>query len=246
VDVINIATQDSVDWRNLSEAGNTAIIHAEERFPTFANAIQNIVNPLSRSQVLDAFSQSYYQGFIATLLWGGMHSAHASNFYRALGENQDNINNRFEQVHQLLTQEDVVGAYHYIARKSEAHIPGIGVTYISKLLFFLSSGIVFNHCPRPLILDSHLIYSHCAILFDSEHINHRDYYLMRNDSLAYKNGMEEVTYFEYIRRMSAICEEFGIISPDKLELALFEDTGIDDNNNPRFVSKRYALEHFND
>lgn len=107
-------------------------------------------------------------------------------------------------------------------------IKGVDWAFFTKVLFFMGKAFAPKRRPIPLILDSHMMYIHCALLIDDNEDVER-YYKWYVD----KKGNEGVTwlrtssdfksdvYLDYINRMNTISFSEGYVA-DKLEEYLFD------------------------
>ena len=130
-----------------------ALVQLRERFPT---------RIIHRNDIIDLLVQGErYLAFVAILVWG-MHNAtrprikgggrNDSHFYYALNQPRDEIENILNSVENILVDGDSGLAFRSMLPGNENKIEGIGVSYFTKILFFIGQ---YNDqvLQKPLILD---------------------------------------------------------------------------------------------
>jgi len=222
------------------------VTEALHNFPEFAEIVNRIPDALSREDIQNAFIRDNYEGLIATVLWGGGHRGPFNHFEDILQVGRQAISTRIQRVKGLIYNNQIDQAFVSMKRVplGENHINGIAESYITKVLYFVTKEKNFNGIQRPLIWDQFLQRAHCAILIDSEGVNHREYYSLHNDFLQIIQNSETL-YMDFIFRMDTICREYGIVRSDLLEAFLFGERGHNNYRNPRYVTKQYIINNFN-
>ena len=164
--------------------------YKEEDFRSIKNKDFNIVWPklehtLTRNDLFKFFDEksdeSLYKGYVATMLWGGIGTGGGSkdNLINAMSQPKSEIIERIREIKKVLgsgKENEVKAAFIMMTKKygtkfnfegkkySGAKIPGIDISYFTKLLFFL--GKKDWEC-QPLVYDNQLQNVHCALLKDS-------------------------------------------------------------------------------
>ncbi len=244
VDNINDFTQNVFNWKTYANKKTIPIIVEAERYLEFGRVVKDMSDKLNREQVAYYYKEDIYKGFIATLLWGGMHKgrynkAEDNNFFRVLSVNKEDVVSRIVKIKSLLSN-NIRGAF--LASKNEDnHIKGIGDSYWTKIMYFLKyddySGL------KPLIFDSIMQKVHCAILIDTIGDKVKDwYYLDNKNNLCLKKPSDDA-YMDYIERMKQLSDKFGIEKVDNLEAALFGWRSRHTYKNPRCVVKKHIEKH---
>lgn len=174
--------------------------------------------PMTRDDVTDYFRQDIYRGFIATMLWGGK----TRGFHTVVGTSRNNVVNSLNKVRTLLEQGNSVGAL-LTMYSGNNKIEQVGYSFITKLLYFMSRAYATQVSPRPLILDSHMVVVHCALLLD-EYQNGHDLYKWKSHSgVVWYHATSDCAvdaYADYIVRMDTLAASINT-SADTLESFLF-------------------------
>ena len=151
----------------------------------FNNVWSKLERTLTRNDLFKFFiegsDESLYKGYVATMLWGGIGTGGGSkdNLIKAMSQPKSKIIDRIKEIKKVLgsgKENEVKAAFIMMTKKygtnfkfegkeySGAKIPGIDISYFTKLLFFL--GNKDWEC-QPLVYDNQLQNVHCALLKDS-------------------------------------------------------------------------------
>ena len=151
----------------------------------FNNVWSKLERTLTRNDLFKFFiegsDESLYKGYVATMLWGGIGTGGGSkdNLINAMSQPKSEIIDRIKEIKKVLgsgKENEVKAAFIMMTKKygtnfnfegkeySGAKIPGIDISYFTKLLFFL--GNKDWEC-QPLVYDNQLQNVHCALLKDS-------------------------------------------------------------------------------
>lgn len=208
----------------------------------FTRVLPTIPNPISRQGVIDCFNQGLYEGFIATLLWGGKHLEQFAGFQNIIKQNcTADIIAKLGNVKSLLENNRIALAYDSMLPHQPNHIKGVNASFFTKLLYFLSSGINLPH--KPLILDNVLQWTRCAFMIEAG-ANYIMYYSLNNDELQInQNNYNGNIYTNYINTMSNKALELDV-DPDKLEAFLFSTCPLQNGIVPRQFVKNYVINNF--
>lgn len=247
VNAINSSNSPKYEWKTNKKQKPLQIIKdAKTKYSDFAKIFDSVGNDdLTRDKVAEYYYDDLYKGFIATLLWGGYHKGRYNRgqdgaFLKILSLDKTSIVESINNVKLLLQKLSLKEAFESMQYNGDNHINGIGLSYMTKVLFFLSHNIDIK--PKPLIYDSVAQKIHCAILIDELKDGVKEWYYMRNNVLCFKKSHYEM-YVKYINDIDALATKYGIISSDKLEEALFGDNCRKINENPRMVVCRYLKKH---
>lgn len=237
--LIKSFSQQSYQWRTDCKNREYPILtKARRNCNNFNNALAQFPQRLSRDDVKVFFKQDYYTGVMATLMWGGIHRSRYSSLSRILSVDQNNIETSIKEVDKLLAANDVKGAFSAL-ESGDYHIDGIGISYFTKILFFLSHDKKIK--VQPLIYDNIARWIHVALLIDAKAISLKQYYKISKNSAPYGVRKYAELYMDYIVRMNTICVELDL-EPDKLEAFLF---GVPIHRkgkmtNPRYIVRTYV------
>lgn len=228
-----------------------------------------IPKEISRSNIIDAFKNGeYYKGYVMALLWGGIgaqprkgsnRDIKTSNAYIALSFDKDKINNGLFKIKSAIEKGNSESAYNQF--ENEFKIPGIGPSYFTKLLSFISESLDNNNL---LIYDkwTKLIHIHLILDNNDDRSANKFYGKRLNDLLTkdkqgkYKTnlifplkGQSWNAYYDYCNRMKILSNKLGSdMSPFQLESYLFgKMLKVKANNspsNPRYwIQKNFVNEY---
>ncbi len=224
--------------------------------------LDRIINPilnverLSRKDVFQWVKKDIYQGFIAAMLWGGISLAtgkkkKVSNVKLAFSFPMDQVKQILHEVKGLLSKGKEKEAFDYLLT-GDGKIPGIGVSYLTKILYF------YSPCEQngSLIYDKWGRFTHATLIIDDEKDNLKDYYSMihNKDFKSYLKPIkkEEDLYLDYLSRMrnflSILNHDYKMINnTGHLEAFLFGDIlskKNQQNNNPRYFIYKKVERYF--
>lgn len=189
----------------------------------------NYPAPISREDVINYFHQNLYRGFMAAMIWGK-----TRRLKTIVNISPKDIEDKLKRIETKLKQGEIKDAFismckdSLISKCDSNKIEGVDWAFFTKVLFFMGKAFAPKRRPIPLILDSHMMYIHCALLIDDNE-DVEKYYKWYID----KKGNEGVTwlrtssdfksevYLDYINRMHTISFNKGY-SADKLEEYLFD------------------------
>lgn len=204
--------------------------YGNEEFRRNANLLPST---LSREDVFCCFQESKYKGFVAAMLWGGMSPNHIKN---AMSYPQNKVTTILEKISEVLnTEHDIRKSYSAFSgrikiNRTNCHIPGVGESYFTKLLFFLNC---HDNIYVPLIYDNQLKRVHAALMKDDGMVD--EYFTIRYGTT--KNGGKFVVpqklgrnnpsgwqnvdfYMDYLNRMKSLADSYNM-TPGELEGVLF-------------------------
>lgn len=251
-EIINGFKQDGFAWR---EGYDTSFLDmVSEANPDFKKTKDNLPETLDRNTVRSYFHSNVdlYKGFVACMLWGGIDAKRpkdnlkATNAYKAFTFPKEDVEKKLKSVKKYLDKRNIDAAFSSMANPKKNKIPGIGVSFFTKLLYFMSPIEVI---PRPLIYDKWSTYIHCALLIDNQKENTRDYYKGVNKDGSLSRAKPAVDlYKDYLNKMKETAEENGIDNVSRLEAFLFgyarNRAGHKEEKQRRTLVEKYILDYF--
>ncbi len=214
IDDIKSFTQPAIQWR----AGRfaTPVLKAAGVGGTFANVMATLPHALTRNDVVSCYQEDLYKGFVATILWGGISRYQAEEI--SLRNDRQSTLPKLERLRQLLrnSKEDVSiidDAVASMRRGKENSFYGIGPSFFTKLLYFLSFGLDLE--TRPLIYDENLKPVHFALMPECDQ-NPFYFYV----PVGGKMHFAEFTSFEdvYVPYCKILCETANELGVDVTNL----------------------------
>lgn len=228
-----------------------------EANPTFDSILKNLPEELNRDTVRSYFEEEdLYKGFIACMLWGGINATRyakghkgdlkTTNAYKAFTHDRDKVVKKLNSVKEYLNDGRIDKAFSSMADPNENHIPGIGVSFFTKLLYYLSPK---GATPKPLIYDKWSTYIHCALLIDEPKENALDFYKGVNKDGTLSNVKKQAELYKaYLEIMKRTAEKNEIEDTAKLEAFLFgfalNRSGHKEEKQRRAFLKKYVLDFF--
>ena len=188
---------------------------------------------LTRDKIVEYYKQDLYRGFIATMLWGGKNKNGLETIIRQERDGEDGLEKKLCRVKKLLQQGKIREAFISMCKgevsdKTQSnYIEQVGPAFFTKVFYFMSKAFPPKDTPIPLILDSHMMYIHCALLLEEQ--AKQSYYKWYKP----KKGKEGIdwrkqnsefvadAYINYINKMHIISQEINC-STDALESYLFD------------------------
>ena len=209
IDDINSFTQPAIQWR----AGRfvTPVLKAEGVGGDFANVMATLPNALTRNDVVACYQEDLYKGFVATILWGGISRYQAEEVSRR-NDRQSSIP-KLERIRQMLrdSKEDVSiidDAVASMKRGKENSFYGIGPSFFTKLLYFLSFDLDLE--TRPLIYDENLKPVHFALMPECGQ-NPFSFYVPVGGKIHFAEDTSfEDVYVPYCMALCEVANELGV------------------------------------
>ncbi len=208
--------------------------------PDFENALRIIPDPISRQGVLDCYKVGLYEGFVATLLWGGKQNDRFGGLQKIINNNSKaDIVKRLTSLKVLLEENKIEDAYNSMLHGN--NIQYVNESFFTKIMFFISKNM--NVVPQPLILDSVMHWVCCAFMIEGGEDYHNHYNLVNNTLQTNQNNYNGTTYVDYLNKMNNKATIIGV-SPDKLEAFLFSECPIAIGVVPRQYVYSYVITNF--
>ena len=206
---INNYTQPSIHWREGRFANPVG--KAEATNGDFAEVVRNLPAELSREDVVRFFREDLYKGFVATMMWGAISRFQAEGI--AMNNNRDTTMPKLERLVALLRDsetdiERIENAIASLKRGGENYFYGIGPSYFTKLLYFLTFDMDLNN--RPLIYDENMKPVHFALMPEAGR-NPFFYYLPVDNTVTYAESTKfEDVYYDYCELMCETARKVGV------------------------------------
>lgn len=225
--------------------------------------IQGFNKKITRQDVFDMFDKDLYKGFIYSMLWGGIGIIDKSNLVNAFSTSKEEIVRKLGNVKRMvngnnLDLENAFGSMLNANRRDNNKINGVGISYLTKLLFFLCEDnnpkkeTDTNNKVLPLIYDKWGKNMHIALLIDSLDNNkmRENKYLSIND---YYGNVETNTdyniYYNYLLKLKEVANKFNK-KPGEIEEFLFgyskdkeKEFTLYPNTNPRVFAELYIQKY---
>lgn len=226
--------QDPICW--WKKKNNT--LHASVQYALDNKALTGIEldsntpfpKPIRREDVIKYYKQDIYRGFIATMLWG-----RTRRLKTIVNTSPKDIEDKLKRVETKLKQGEIKDAFismcedGLMCKCDSNKIKGVDWAFFTKVLFFMGKAFAPKRRPIPLILDSHMMYIHCALLIDDNEAVEK-YYKWYVDNKSGKEGVgwshsdakfKSEAYIDFINRIHTISSN-ECYSADKLEEYLFD------------------------
>jgi len=214
--------------------------------PEYKSCLNRLSQPLiTRDFIISCFknaSFNNYEAFVYSMIWGGINHTRPSvsgdktstHFYMSLEFGRDNINNVIQSVNDFLDNDNLGEAFDSMLTGNNK-IPGVGISYFTKILFFLGQKSSINI--KPLIYDKWTKAIHILYLFENnENQKLYNFYtqnsinkLIKNhDLIQTRKNQEKAAYLDYVNLMNNLSDICEIEDVGNLESFLF---GYPKNNN---------------
>ncbi len=201
---------------NLSEGSILAINQANEN-----HDFRNVEVPelMDRREVSREWRDGSYRGFVTTLFWGGYHKSvfTRSHLPAVAAIPREEIEAKLSRVKDyLLDNGNFKAAFESMLPGGKYHIPGIGIDFFTRFMYFMARDIGYASGIQPLTFDTQSRMIHICLLKDSGE-NVAEWY---NEKLAPSHGRTEVElYLDYIDRISDYAAKVDAIG-EELEVFL--------------------------
>ena len=239
VDDIRNYVQPAIHWRKGSFA--TPVARVEAAGGDFALTIRSLPETLRRDDVVACMREDLYKGFVAAIVWGGLSRFRPEEMARR--NDRASVVPKLERIKALLQEsnedsEKILEAVASMGRGWENHCYGIGPSYFTKLLYFLSADMELE--TRPLIYDENMKPAHFALMPEFDQNPFEFYLTIMKDKMIPRTRFENV-YLPYCELMVRVAAELGV-DVTNLESWLFGwKTNIKaDRPNPRVVARQEA------
>ena len=191
-------------WGRPMYQGNTVFQDLKSRRGTGGSAVT------TRQQVIDLFNDGqYYDGYLCALVWGniGTFQKGAEHFNSAFSVPKVEVEKRIENIKQLISKNQIGDAFESMCKGGVNNFPGVGVSFFTKLLYFI--GATVNCNVKPLILDS-----------ISLSILNR---IRADKGITKKAKQTRMDYLEFCDEMNTLSQQLSLPSAGHLEAFLFND-----------------------
>ena len=209
IEEIRNYVQPAIRWREGRFAPSVA--KAEASGGDFAEVIRALPAELRREDVVAYFKEDLYKGFVASVLWGGISRFNPEEIARR--NDRSSVVPKLERLKTLLRKSRyfsgiILEAVDSMQRGEMNNIYGIGPSFFTKILYFLSADLAL--VTRPLIYDENMKPVHFA-LCPEVGLNPFFYYI----PFGKRMDFSERTYFEdvylpYCEMMSRVAEDLDV------------------------------------
>lgn len=251
---IDYIKKNSIEIKGIKRTYNPIINYPEDalkdlstKSTSFGSALACIRDKqIGRQFIIDLFQKkNYLMGFWVTLLWGNLqinNLKYVAEDERKTDGKENSITKRLESVDNYLKNGSIKEAFDSLSDKGKNKIEGVGISFFTKLLYFM--GMPYSIHPLPLIYDKWTRGIDAVLI--SEKINpvSDNYTLVFGPRGGFrlpafpKGATEYSIYKNYLMRMECVAKSINT-NPDKLEEFLFGVSQVHaalwNNNNPRYV-----------
>ncbi|PKH62181.1 hypothetical protein CXF83_15090 [Shewanella sp. Choline-02u-19] len=208
---------------------------------------------IHRADVISLFgSGDLYLAFVAAMVWGGISASRpniksdkkTTNLYLALSHPEEKVIKAIKHAENCFLQNDFITPFKDMTRKGEHYIPCIGLSYFTKIFFFIGQSNP-NIIVKPLVFDKWTSNAFYALLSETYPEDRTKYFTGINlkpeieklGTVALRSGSKLcVAYERYCALMNSwsIAPEISV-TPDRLEQFVFGSSlkSRGQRNNPR-------------
>lgn len=219
--------------------------------PKYKSILKEIIkkNRLTRCDIADYFrSKSLHESVLCALLWGSLNVKNLKRYFNEPVEDCGNtrgIESKLLDVKEKLNNNKIDEAFSSMLRGHQNHIAGVGVSFLTKILYFLSYNN--DNSKLPLIYDKWTQSIHATLLLSE---NKHWIQLSKSESGSYNAPTfiqeSSLCYLDYIERMHNMGKDLTVRA-DLIEEYLFGTSRKDahnwNDNNPRKRLVDYILNH---
>lgn len=162
----------------------------------------------TRSQIIELFKKGeFYDGYLCALVWGniGTYQNGRANFTDAFSISEDDCNRIITNLKQIISEDNIRDAFISMCHGKDNCIPGLGVSFFTKILYFV--GATLENHTKPLIFDSM-----------SLRILNRIY---KDAGIQRQARQTTQCYIDFCREMDSITKALDLPTPGHLEAFLF-------------------------
>ena len=209
IDDINNYVQPPIHWREGRFASPVA--KAESTNGDFAEVVRSLPTELSREDVVGFFREDLYMGFVATIMWGGISRFRADDIAR--NNDRNTTLPKLERLNAILRNsetdiERIEDAIFSLRRGGENNFYGIGPSFFTKLLYFLTYDMEIN--TRPLIFDENMKPAHFALMPEAGQ-DPFFYYVPSSNKINFaEHTTFEDVYYPYCELICETAREVGV------------------------------------
>ena len=211
IDDINNYVQPPIHWREGRFANPVA--KAESTNGDFAEVVRSLPTELSREDVVGFFREDLYMGFVATIMWGGISRFRADDIARNNDRNTtlpklERLNAILRNTETETDTESIEDAIFTLRKGGENNFYGIGPSFFTKLLYFLTYDMDIN--TRPLIFDENMKPVHFALMPEAGQ-DPFFYYVPSGNKINFaEHTTFDDVYYPYCELMCETAREVGV------------------------------------
>lgn len=201
--------QPSIHWREGRFAKSVA--KAESTNGDFAEVVKSLPKEMSREDVVGFFREDLYKGFVAAIMWGGISRFRPDDIAR--NNDRNTTLPKLERLYAILQNsesdiERIEDAISTLIRGGENNFYGIGPSFFTKLLYFLTYDMDIN--TRPLIFDENMKPVHFALMPEAGQ-DPFFYYVPTGNKINFaEHTTFEDVYYPYCELMCEMARELGV------------------------------------
>ena len=193
-------------WDRPMYQGNPVFQALREKYGVMPNAV------VTRQQIVDLFANNnLYDAYLCTMVWGNIGTFQNGRRYfeAAFAIPRQEVKAKIKNLIQLIENNDIEGAFVSMCRGGQNHFSGLGVSFFTKILYFVGESLKMGNTVLPLIFDS-----------NSLKVLNRIY----TDLNTNQNARQTLAhYMSFCNEMNQISGNLGLPSPGYLEAFLFND-----------------------
>ena len=164
----------------------------------------------TRQQIIDLFNAgNFYDGYLCALVWGkiGTFQNGRQHFNAAFSVPKKDVETKIKNIKNLISQNKLGDAFDSMCRGGVNNFPGVGVSFFTKLLYFVGATVKCN--VKPLILDS-----------TSLRILNR---IRADKGIIMRARQTRKDYLEFCDEMNTLSQQLLLPSAGHLEALLFNE-----------------------
>ena len=165
-----------------------------------------------RNQIIDLFSKGkLYDAYLCTLVWGniGTFQNGRHNFESAFSVPKQDVEKRIKNLIKLIATDNIEDAFNSMCIGGTNHFSGLGVSFFTKILYFIAESLSTSITVFPLIFDS-----------NSLKVLNRIY---RDQGVQENARQTKAHYLFFCNEMSRSSGNLKLPTPGYLEAFLFND-----------------------
>lgn len=167
---------------------------------------------VNRRQIIDLFAKKeFYDAYLCSMVWGNIGTFQNGRriFETAFAIPRQEVERKIKSIILLIENNNIEGAFASMCRGGANQFPGLGVSFFTKILYFVGESLNKGNNVLPLIFDSNSIKVLTRIYRD------------QNSNQVARQTLAH--YMSFCNEMSRISGNLELPSPGYLEAFLFND-----------------------
>lgn len=189
-------------WERPMYQGNPAFVKLKEKYGLENSKVT------TRSQVIKLFKkEEYYDGYLCALVWGniGTYKNGRKNFNNAFSISEKDCKTIIGNVKLMISDDNIARAFNSMCSKGNNYIPGLGVSFFTKILYFVGASLDNNSTP---------------LIFDSKSLKVLDR-IYKDENIQRPARQTTNCYLDFCQKMNRIANALDLPTPGHLEAFLF-------------------------